>query len=147
MIATVSHETENAGRTRCAAKSQSQPFPRTAKGAVRAGETHFPNLVSVPPADEQESKLRICVGHIAYGTTSNMKTPFRKFDFNRVLNYPRGLGGEGPHKVTFYGCDPYEDRALYEMLIDLSRITGSAKYREEAEKSLVWWSTNTQGGR
>jgi len=77
--------------------------------------------------------------------TSNMKTPFRKFDYNCVLNYPGGLGGEGPHKVTFYGCDPYEDCALYEMLIDLSRSTGNAEYREEAEKALTWWFTNTQG--
>jgi hypothetical protein len=77
--------------------------------------------------------------------TSKMNTPFRKYDFNKCLNYPRGLGGEGPHKVTFFGCDVYEDRALYEMLIDLSRITGDAKYRREAEAALDWWFRNTQG--
>ncbi|MHC4202674.1 MAG: hypothetical protein ACYSU0_22000, partial [Planctomycetota bacterium] len=77
--------------------------------------------------------------------TSKMNTPFRKYDFNKCLNYPRGLGGEGPHKVTVFGCDVYEDRALYEMLIDLSRITGDAKYRREAEAALDWWFRNTQG--
>ena len=77
--------------------------------------------------------------------TSNMKTPFRKYDFNRCLNYPPGLGGEGPHKVTFFGCDVHEDRDLYTMLIDLTRITGRAKYKTEAEKALTWWFTHTLG--
>ena len=75
----------------------------------------------------------------------NMKTPFRKYNYNRCLNYPRGLGGEGPHKVTFFGCDVYEDQDLYEMLIDLSRITGDPAYRREAEEALRWWFTNTMG--
>lgn len=77
--------------------------------------------------------------------TSNMNTPFRKYDFNRCENYPPGLGGEGPHKVTLYGCDIYEDRDLYTMLIDLTRITGRARYRAESEKALTWWFTNTMG--
>ena len=77
--------------------------------------------------------------------TGNMKTPFRKYDFNRCLNYPAGLGGEGPHKVTLYGCDVCEDRALYEMLIDLSRITGDGRYKAEAHKALTWWFTRTLG--
>ena len=76
---------------------------------------------------------------------SNMKTPFRKYDFNRCLNYPGGLGGEGPHKVTVFGCDVYEDQDLYTMLIDLSRITGNARYKREAEKALLWWFTRTMG--
>jgi len=70
---------------------------------------------------------------------------FHKFDFNKVLNYPKGLGGEGPHKVTLYGCDPYEDRQLYYMLIDLTRITGQPRYKAEALKALKWWFANTQG--
>jgi len=77
--------------------------------------------------------------------TSNMKTPFRKYNFNRCLNYPGGLGGEGPHKVTVFGCDVYEDRDLYRMLIDLSRITHEGKYKAEAEKALTWWFTRTLG--
>jgi hypothetical protein len=76
---------------------------------------------------------------------SNMNTPFRKYNFNRCLNYPGGLGGEGPHKVTVFGCDVYEDRDLYETLFDLSRISGQARYRAEAEKALRWWFTNTMG--
>ncbi|MHC4247755.1 MAG: hypothetical protein ACYS9X_01375 [Planctomycetota bacterium] len=76
--------------------------------------------------------------------TSKMNTPFRKYDFNRCLNYPGGLGGGGPHKVTVFGCDVYEDAALYEMLIDLSRITGNARYRAEAERALEWWFKETQ---
>ncbi len=70
---------------------------------------------------------------------------FHKFDFNKILNYPKGLGGEGPHKVTLYGCDPYEDRQLYYMLIDLTRITGKPRFKAEAEKALKWWFANTQG--
>ncbi|MFP4058660.1 MAG: hypothetical protein ACLF0G_17475 [Candidatus Brocadiia bacterium] len=77
--------------------------------------------------------------------TSGMNTPFRKFDFNKVLNYPPGLGSEGPHKVTLCGCDPYEDRELYETLFELSRITGRPRYRREAERALAWWFRNTQG--
>ena len=77
--------------------------------------------------------------------TSNEKTPFRKYDFNCCLNYPPGLGGEGPHKVTFFGCDVHEDRDLYTMLIDLTRITGRAKYKAESEKALTWWFTHTMG--
>jgi hypothetical protein len=73
-----------------------------------------------------------------------MQTPFRKHNYNRCLNYPAGLGGEGPHKVTVFGCDVYEDAALYEMLMDLSRVTGDARYRAEAGKALAWWFTNTQ---
>jgi len=70
---------------------------------------------------------------------------FHKFDFNKILNYPKGLGGEGPHKVTLYGCDPYEDRQLYYMLIDLTRITGKPRFKAEAIKALNWWFDNTQG--
>lgn len=77
--------------------------------------------------------------------TGTMKTPFRLHHYNRCLNYPSGLGSEGPHKVTFFGCDVYEDSALYTMLIDLTRITGEKKYRAEAEKALRWWFTKTLG--
>ena len=71
-------------------------------------------------------------------------TEFVEFDFNRCLNYPKGHGAEGPHKVTVYGCDPFEDRALYAMLADLTRITGDPKYQAEAAKALTWWFQNTQ---
>ena len=77
--------------------------------------------------------------------TSNMNTPFRLYDFNRCLNYPRGLGGEGPHKVTLTGCVVYEDADLYTLLIDLTRITGKATYKAEAAKALTWWFTRTLG--
>ncbi len=77
--------------------------------------------------------------------TSRMATPFRLHHYNRLLNYPPKLGGEGPHKVTVTGCDPYEDRAMYEFLIDLSRITGEPRYRDEAIKALRWWFANTMG--
>jgi len=70
---------------------------------------------------------------------------FGLFDFNKVLNYPKGLGSEGPHKVTLYGCDPYEDRELYEFLFDLSRLTGEPRYAAEAKKALEWWFRHTQG--
>jgi hypothetical protein len=70
---------------------------------------------------------------------------FHRFDFNTILNYPGGLGSEGPHKVTLFGCDPYEDAELYETLFELTRITGDAKYKQAAEAALVWWFRNTQG--
>jgi hypothetical protein len=77
--------------------------------------------------------------------TGSERTPFSKYNYNRCLNYPAGLGDEGPHKVTLFGCDVYEDADLYTMLIDLSRITGAAPYRSEAEKALTWWFTHTLG--
>ncbi|MDF1862266.1 MAG: hypothetical protein P1U87_18765 [Verrucomicrobiales bacterium] len=77
--------------------------------------------------------------------------PFVRFDFNEVLNYPRefcGEGGafaaEGPHKATIYGCDIFEDAALYQFLIDLSEMTCDPKYREAAEEAILWWFENTQ---
>jgi len=73
------------------------------------------------------------------------RTPFVLYNFNKCLNYPKGLGSEGPHKITLCGCDVYEDRQLYQLLFDLSRITGDPKYRAEAEKALAWWFTNTMG--
>ena len=73
------------------------------------------------------------------------RTDFWRYDFNKCLNYPPRLGGEGPHKVTLCGCDPYEDEALYAMLIELSRITGERRYGAEAEKALRWWFTHTMG--
>jgi hypothetical protein len=76
---------------------------------------------------------------------AKMTTPFRRFDYNHCLNYPRELGREGPHKVTLTGADPYEDHALYEFLADLSRITGEPRYRQEANRALRWWFEHTQG--
>ena len=80
-----------------------------------------------------------------YDWQKKMENPFRRFDYNRCLNYPAGLGDEGPHKVTLYGCDVYEDADLYTMLIDLTRITGAATYKAEAERALTWWFTHTIG--
>lgn len=115
-------------------------------GRDRYGKEHSP-LFAVLLTREKEPK----VGPQPYFDrpspydTSNMKTPFRKYNFNRCPNYPGGLGGEGPHKITIFGCDVYEDRDLYEMLIDLTRITGVPKYKAEAEKALLWWFVNTLG--
>jgi hypothetical protein len=47
--------------------------------------------------------------------------------------------------MTFYGCDPYEDRELYRTLFELTRITGNATYQTEADKAINWWFENTQG--
>jgi hypothetical protein len=77
--------------------------------------------------------------------TGRYVTPFLRFNFNECLNYPQGLAAEGPHKVTLYGCDLYEDRELYYMLLALSRITGDPKYAREAEAAVMWWFENTQG--
>ena len=71
--------------------------------------------------------------------------PFQCFDFNHLLNYPDGLGPAGPHKITLYGADPFEDRELYYTLFELSRITGDSKYRDAASAAIRWWFRNTQG--
>jgi hypothetical protein len=72
-------------------------------------------------------------------------TPFVLFDFNNVLNYPPKLASEGPHKVTIYGADPYEDQDLYGLLEDLARLTDDTRYAAAREAALTWWFANTQG--
>ena len=115
-------------------------------GRDRYGKVHSP-LFAVLLTREKEPKI----GPEPYFdrptpyNVGNMKTPFRKYNFNRCLNYPAGLGSEGPHKVTLFGCDVYEDEDLYTMLIDLTRITGNPVYKQEAEKALTWWFTKTLG--
>lgn len=80
-----------------------------------------------------------------YQWQKELSSPFRKFNYNRCLNYPPGLGGEGPHKITYYGCDLYEDKSLYEMLFNLSRTTKDSRYKTEAEAAIRWWFLNTMG--
>jgi len=71
-------------------------------------------------------------------------TRFLEHDFNRCTNYPAGLEDAGPHKVTVYGTDPFEDRDLYVLLFELTARTGDLKYGREANRALEWWFTNTQ---
>ena len=80
-----------------------------------------------------------------YKNSGKVKTPFRLYDYNCCLNYPDGLCSAGPHKLTFFGCDVYEDRDLYTMLIDLTRITGKPQYKRESEAALRWWFSRTLG--
>ena len=112
-------------------------------GRDRYGSVHSP-LFSNILTREKEPRTTPYPLFADPDRVGNYKT-FNRFDFNKVLNYPGGLGGEGPHKVTLYGCDPYEDRELYYTLFELTRITGEPKYRQEAEKALIWWFRNTQG--
>jgi hypothetical protein len=72
-------------------------------------------------------------------------TSFGEFDFNRVTNYPAALDKAGLHKVTVYGCDPYEDQALYGLLDALTEMTGNGSYAAARKAALVWWFENTQG--
>ena len=72
-------------------------------------------------------------------------SPFYRFNFNNLHNYPKGLSNAGPHKMTFFGCDPYEDHELYKTLFELTRITGNTAYQTEANKAINWWFENTQG--
>ena len=109
-----------------------EPSPLFAVLLVRGKEPHIgPQPVFDAPAKYKWQK-------------QITETPFRKFNYNRCLNYPPGLGAEGPHKVTLTGCDPYEDADLYAMLFHLSRATGQPRYRDEAQKALRWWFTHTQ---
>jgi hypothetical protein len=111
-------------------------------GRDRYGEVHSP-LFAVLLTRESEPRIAPQPCFADPGRVSKDNPVFNRFDFNKVLNYPK-LGSEGPHKVTLTGADPYEDSALYEMLIDLSRITGNPLYRHEAEKAIRWWFVNTQ---
>ncbi len=116
-------------------------------GRDRYGEIHSP-LFAVLLTREEMPRIGpypLFDAPAQYDWQKKLNNPFRKFNYNRCLNYPAGLGSEGPHKVTMYGCDIYEDRDLYLMLIDLSRITGKAKYKAEAEEALTWWFTETMG--
>jgi len=128
-------------------------------GRDRYGKTHSP-LFSNILTREKEPRTTPCPRFAELSAKSNESWAgklkewsgpkagyyfFHKFDFNKILNYPKGLGGEGPHKVTLYGCDPYEDRQLYYMLLDLTRITGKQRFKAEAVKALKWWFANTQG--
>jgi len=112
-------------------------------GRDRYGETHSP-LFAVLLTREKQPRIGPYPLFADPGRVGGNPV-FNRFDFNKCTNYPGGLGGEGPHKVTVYGCDVYEDRALYSMLIDLSRISGNPVYKAEAEKALAWWFTQTLG--
>ena len=112
-------------------------------GRDRYGTVHSP-LFAVLLTREAEPRIGPYPLFADPGRVGNYPV-YNRFDFNKCLNYPAGLGGEGPHKVTVYGCDIYEDRGLYAMLIDLSRITGEPRYQAEAHKALAWWFQNTLG--
>lgn len=70
--------------------------------------------------------------------------PYHKFNYNVILNYPQGLGKEGPHKITLFGSDPIEDKALYDLLFQLSSITGNPKYETAASQAINYWFKHTQ---
>ena len=116
-------------------------------GRDRYGEVHSPLFAVLLTRDDppEMGPHPIFDDPPEYEWQKEVKSPFRNFNYNRCLNYPSGLGGEGPHKITLYGCDVYQDQALYEMLIDLTRITGKPTYKVEAEKALNWWFQNTLG--
>ncbi len=115
-------------------------------GRDRYGAVHSPLFAVLLLRSEQPriAPQPLFDSEIQYDWQRKLENPFKRFNYNRCLNYPEGLGPEGAHKITLTGCDPYEDRALYEFLFDLSRITGNGRYRREAEKALRWWFENTQ---
>lgn len=112
-------------------------------GQDRYGEVHSP-LFSNILTRETEPRTTPYPLFAEKQPGAEKPTLFTRFDFNRVLNYPRGIGEEGPHKVTLYGCDPWEDRELYATLHEISRVTGDLKYRHAADEALNWWFKNTQ---
>ncbi len=114
-------------------------------GRDRYGKVHSPLFANALTREPEPRTTPYPIFAEPDREAKSMNTPFRRFDFNRVLNYPAGLGEEGPHKVTVYGCDPLEDRDLYDALFEITRVTGDAKYRAEAEKALDWWFRHTQG--
>ena len=122
------------------------PYPLFAeKSAQTANKAEGGNggLTTQSKKDKKLKRLnKVKKGEVAQG---RIPTRFDRFDFNKILNYPEGLCNAGPHKVTLFGCDPYEDRDLYYALFDLTRITGDPEYKSEAEKAIIWWFKNTQG--
>lgn len=98
-------------------------------------------IVKSKAKEQDKERLALSAGQKILREEPN---PFNRFDFNRILNYPEGLGSEGPHKTTLYGCDIYEDRDLYYLLADLSRVTGDGKYKQAADEAITWWFRNTQ---
>ena len=114
-------------------------------GRDRYGEVYSPLFANSLTREAQPHILPQPLFAEPQRVSKKMNTPFRRFDFNKALNYPSGLGPEGPHKVTVHGCDPYEDRDLYAMLFDLTRITGDPKYEAAATEALAWWFRHTQG--
>lgn len=111
-------------------------------GRDRYGDVHSP-LFAVLLTREKEPRIGPQPRFADPERVSKHNPVFNRFDFKKVLNYPK-LGSEGPHKVTLTGADLYEDAALYELLIDLSRITGNPVYRREAEQAIRWWFVHTQ---
>ena len=101
----------------------------------------YPRFAKQPP----NAKQRLAIKNKEKAKVIGFASPFYHFNFNNLLNYPKGLSNAGPHKMTFYGSDPYEDRELYQTLIELSRITGNPTYKHEAENAIQWWFQNTQG--
>lgn len=108
-----------------------EPAPQT---------TPLPRFTELSPAElrqQEESNAR----RLAEGLPV---TVFGRFNYNRILNYPKGLGRQGPHKVTLYGSDPIEDVDLYFALYELSAASGDDRYRAAADAALSWWYANTQ---
>ncbi|MDP6113383.1 MAG: hypothetical protein QGF00_25830 [Planctomycetota bacterium] len=114
-------------------------------GRERYGKVHGPLFANSLTRSAQPRILAQPLFAEPKRVSKGLETAFRRFDFNIVLNYPGGLEPEGPHKVTVHGCDPYEDRDLYVLLFDLTRITGDPKYKAAATEALVWWFRHTRG--
>lgn len=54
-------------------------------------------------------------------------------------------GMEKPHKQTVSGANPLDNLGLYKAFYTLSEVTGDAKYKEIATRSLRWFYLHTQG--
>ena len=120
-----------------------QASPLFSRSLTREAEpqlTPYPLYADHSPQDK-ETLARLYASRRLTGFAVN---PYNRFNYDRVQNYPKGLGAEGPHKTTVYGADPFEDRALYTLLFELGTVTRDARYAAAAAESLTWWYRHTQ---
>lgn len=83
------------------------------------------------------------------GDRWNFETYFLNIPMLGPPRYGSGTNGnhgmEKAHKQTVCGDDPLDNLGVYKALYGLSELTGDDTYRRQAEASLRWFYTHTQG--
>ena len=62
----------------------------------------------------------------------------------RILEIPRADWGIRANDRTLSGANPMHDQNLYQVLYGLTKITGDARYADEADKALGWFFEHCQ---
>ena len=99
-------------------------------------------LLPYPQFEPREKKS-------APGDRWNFETYFLNIPRLGATRYGSGTNGnhgmEKAHKQTVCGDDPLDNLGVYKAFYGLSELTGDDTYRRQAEASLHWFYTNTQG--